>query len=139
MSPMQATGASPAQTAPPAPEAPGARFAQPPSSTAAPAGTPIGPSTLHADEKKAEEQAPRERGREALLAELISSERAILLGAPDCTTACRALRSMSRAAGRACEPPVPTGTEVDCKDIDARVGRARARVTEACGVCPDAP
>lgn len=110
-----------------------------------PAASPAGPSPVmpgHSDQQKKEEEAKLEampRTREQSIQDFVSSEKAIFLSAPDCATACRALRSMTRAAGRACEPPVPATTEVDCKEIGARVGRARTRVTEVCGVCPDGP
>lgn len=120
---------------------PGATAAPPPPPVGAPAGPqPVLPGFSGGD-KKAEDGKNETlvRTREQSIEDFVSSEKAIFLSAPDCATACRALRSMTRAAGRACEPPVPATTEVDCKEIGARVGRARTRVTEVCGVCPDGP
>ncbi len=117
-------------------------YAQPTATMSpAPAASPVAPTPLFpGGDKKAEEDAKlAPRTREESLADLLSSEKAIFLSAPDCATACRALRSMTRAAGRACEPPAPPTSEVDCKEIGARVGRAKTRVTEVCGVCPDGP
>ena len=111
-----------------------------PSPPPPPVASPVGPVPLFPGaEKKSEDGKLELRTREESLADFASSEKAIFLSAPDCATACRALRSMARAAGRACEPPLPASSEVDCKEIGARVVRAKTRVTEACGVCPDGP
>jgi MYXO-CTERM domain-containing protein len=57
------------------------------------------------------------------------------LSTSDCTTACKALASMERAASRLCEiDPGPT-----CDDARAKVEDARKRVRTACPMCAATP
>jgi MYXO-CTERM domain-containing protein len=57
------------------------------------------------------------------------------LSTSDCTTACKALGSMERAASRLCEiDPGPT-----CDDARAKVEEARKRVRAACPMCTTTP
>lgn len=126
---------------------------------AAPPG--VGPSTTTAPSSPQPSPQPSTRlpAGEATtppMAELIGieTELASMLGAPDCANACRALRSMGRAAARVCDatppppppPPPPQSPpsagparDPDCVSAEGKLARARHDVTAACGACPDAP
>lgn len=67
------------------------------------------------------------------------AETALLNAGSDCSGACRALRSMQRAAARLC---AIASTEEDrnrCREAEARVRSARERVRSACGYCQGGP
>lgn len=68
---------------------------------------------------------------------LAVSESLTLSAGRDCGGACRALRSMSRAAGGICElSPRPDSTG-RCKAAEDSVRHARTKVRDACGSCSD--
>lgn len=136
-SPSQYPSKSAAQTAPA--QQSGGGYAQPPMGAAS-APPPVTSAREPGAPKTAEAggEMPDEDSRQR---ELQLSENVILRGGADCVTACKALTSMTRAAGRVCEPPPPATSDAtaDCRDIGERLRRAKKRVTDACGVCPDSP
>jgi hypothetical protein len=58
-----------------------------------------------------------------------------LASAGDCATACRALRSMERAASHLCALEATDEDRRACDDARARVAAARDRVQRTCGGC----
>jgi hypothetical protein len=129
-------------TAAPAAEAPKdergglPRFSQPPGGTVQPA--PVTPGTMP--------DRPHDESVPSAMAELagLETQLATMLGVPDCANACRALRSMSRAAARVCEAgtdpppsPAPPPRDPDCVAADTRLAKARSSVLAACGACPE--
>lgn len=58
-----------------------------------------------------------------------------LASAGDCATACRALRSMERAASHLCALDATDEDRRACDDARARVAAARDRVQRTCGGC----
>lgn len=88
--------------------------------------------------KKEEQPAADKMLTEAnSLAALAMAEQFISQSANACEHACLALASMERAAQQIC---VASGSQSPtCEDARARVRRARARVREACTVCPLGP
>jgi hypothetical protein len=70
------------------------------------------------------------------MVEVERAQRELDLASGDCTTACRALASMDRAAGRVC---AMSDEQSRCEDAKGRVRSARAQVKKACGSCPNGP
>jgi hypothetical protein len=121
-------------TAAPSEERPQQPFASPPPGRAYPQPATTAPLAPSKDEAQA-----------SALVELsgFEAQLATMLGAPDCANACRALRSMGRAAARVCDPSAPATPappaerDPDCADADARLAKARSSVLAACGACPE--
>jgi hypothetical protein len=56
-----------------------------------------------------------------------------------CSRACRALRSMQRAASRMCELASSSNEKARCTEANQRYRDARDRVRGACQTCPQGP
>ncbi len=69
------------------------------------------------------------------LATLGDSENQIQASLKECTTACKALASMERAAKTLCDLGAPD----ECSRAKARVDAAREKVKKSCGSCPNGP
>jgi hypothetical protein len=69
------------------------------------------------------------------LATLGDGEHQIDATVKECTTACRALASMERAAKTLCD----LGDPDECTRAKARVEAARDKVKKSCGSCPNGP
>lgn len=81
---------------------------------------------------------PAKPSLQASSADLDKAARELDVAAGDCTTACRALASMDRAAGRICN--LSSGSDEDgkrCTDAKERVYSARDKVKSTCNVCSD--
>jgi len=72
-------------------------------------------------------------------ADVEASQRELDVAAGDCRSACRALASMDRAAGRLCELAQGPSELQRCDDAKRRVYSARDRVRSTCGECPGGP
>ncbi len=66
--------------------------------------------------------------------EELEGARLMLEASNDCYSACRALRSMDRAAGHVCDLQ-KSGSR--CEDAKTAVVRARTKVKATCRTCPD--
>ncbi len=115
----------------PVPAAPAARprYATPP-----PPMSPSGQSLPGADRAS------------ALIDDFLVAEAALLASGASCLDACRALRSMQRAAAGLCEMASSQAEHRRCEAAQDRYRAARERVRGACGQCqggpslePDAP
>ena len=78
--------------------------------------------------------------------ELLVAEAAVLAAGHDCSSACRALRSMQRSAARLCSIASSDEEREVCRRAQDRVRVARERVRTSCSQCtggpalePDAP
>lgn len=122
-------------TAPPSPSrSMGSPAAEPAAAyppQASPPSAPAGGAVPSAGATDAHPDAPAAR-------ELDKSERELAVAAGDCTTACRALGSMDRAAGHLCSLHGSTDAP-RCTDAKTRVYSARAKVKSTCGSCPGGP
>jgi hypothetical protein len=78
------------------------------------------------------------RGR-ALVDDFNTAELAVMGAGNDCTSACRALRSMQRAAARLCSIAANDDERERCKSAQDRVRAARERVRNSCGQCSGGP
>jgi hypothetical protein len=114
----------------PARTPPGPRYATPPPGTEADLG-----------ERMVDDQRTR-----ALLDDFLVAESALMASASSCVDACRALRSMQRAARGLCELAESRSDRQRCEAAEARYRAARQRVRSACARCdggpsldPDAP
>jgi hypothetical protein len=70
------------------------------------------------------------------------AEQGIAMSLSSCDVACKALGSMERAVQQICvsDRGGPMGGEGDrCTDAKGRLRRARARVRDACSICPEGP
>jgi len=68
-----------------------------------------------------------------------TAEAELLAAGNACSRACRALRSMQRAADRFCALSTTEEERRRCDDVRDRYRRARERVRDACGSCPGGP
>lgn len=66
-----------------------------------------------------------------------ASQRELDLSGNDCETACRALGSMDRAAGRLCSLAQTDDEARRCGDARTKLYSARDKVKYSCGSCPD--
>jgi hypothetical protein len=71
--------------------------------------------------------------------DLEGGARELDVAASDCTSACRALGSMDRAAGLLCQLAQDNDETRRCADAKERVYSARDRVKKTCGSCPSGP
>lgn len=71
--------------------------------------------------------------------DLVVAESAMLTAGHDCTSACRALRSMQRAAARLCSIAATDDEREVCRRAQERVRGARERVRSSCGQCTGGP
>lgn len=69
---------------------------------------------------------------------LILAEQGVAMSLSSCDVACKALGSMERAVQQICVSDRGTDGE-RCSDAKGRLRRARARVREACSICPEGP
>ena len=63
----------------------------------------------------------------------------VATGERDCARACRALESMERAAAQVCELARSTDERRECASAGEQVDKARSKVQNACGACPQKP
>ena len=132
---MQPQAAPPLAPAPPGypPATPSAASTQPnqpglqESQPKAP--TPLGPA----------DAAGLSRAQRNLLDDFNVAETAALSAGPDCAVACRALRSMQRAAARLCSMASNDDEQQRCRSAQDRVRAARERIRLACGQCVGGP
>jgi hypothetical protein len=101
-----------------------------------PAGDAGGAQGELTDPASALERA--ERDLDAALGSLAATPQSTSLATDECTTACRALGSMQRAASRLCELDTPREGE-RCAHAKARVARAEERVRSRCASCASLP
>ncbi len=102
--------------------------------TAPPPPPTHGPSTAPVPGTTARPPTP-DTQRSWALATLGDSERQIEATVKECTTACRALASMERAAKTLCD----LGERDECTRAKARVEAARDKVRKSCGKCENGP
>lgn len=110
--PQQQPGQYPAQPAATTPTTPPSNYAPPPPK---PADSP---------------------GRQAAF-DFDEAERRLAVATSDCATACKALGSMDRSAGRICGLIATNDDQARCTDAKGKVVSARSRVKNTCGSCPD--
>jgi hypothetical protein len=67
------------------------------------------------------------------------ARRELEVAAGDCQSACRALGSMDRAAGRLCELADAEAARPRCEEAKRALYAARDRVRTTCGDCPGGP
>jgi len=79
------------------------------------------------------------RSMRALADDFVVAESAMLTAGHDCTSACRALRSMQRAAARLCSIAASDDEREVCRRAQDRVRGARERVRSSCGQCTGGP
>lgn len=79
------------------------------------------------------------RAMRGIADDLLVAESAALTAGHDCTSACRALRSMQRAAARLCSIAATDDEREVCRRAQDRVRGARERVRSSCGQCTGGP
>ena len=84
-------------------------------------------------------QLDMSKSRRDLLEDFAVAEAAMLSAGSDCTAACRALRSMQRAAARLCSIASNDDERDRCRAAQDRVRAARDRVRSSCGQCTGGP
>lgn len=140
---------SPARSAEASTESPASQASQPmaPSPTAGPQGYPQQgqypaqpaqpaqggyPTTPPAATTQYAESPSRQAARE-----FDTYERQLMVAAADCATACKALGSMDRSAGRICNLSSTNDDQLRCTDAKDKVVSARTKVKGTCGSCPE--
>ncbi len=131
---MQVGNAPPPPMPPAYPTAaPSAAGLQPTESGATPAQakstTPLGPGDM----------AGLSRAQRNLLDDFNVAEAAMLSAGQDCAAACRALRSMQRAASHLCAMASNDEERERCRSAQERVRAARERIRAACTQCVGGP
>lgn len=127
-----------AQPPPAQPEAPSS-YGPPPAAGAAPRVESTHDAQRYAQPPPSSTLAPGGETVELLWRELWSAEAAALDTGSSCADACRALRSMQRAAAKLCELADNDDAQQRCRVAETRVRAARERVRLACSRCDGGP
>lgn len=85
------------------------------------------------------ETAPIGDRAHAVLEDFLVAEAALMASGASCFDACRALRSMQRAAAKLCEMASSGSEHQRCDAAESRYRAARERVRGACGQCAGGP
>lgn len=85
------------------------------------------------------ESAPAGERERAMIDDFVVAEAALLATGASCIDACRALRSMQRAAAGICAMTSGTHEQRRCEEVGARYRAARERVRAACKECTQGP
>jgi type IV secretory pathway VirB10-like protein len=127
--PAAAPQAAPVTT--PAPREPAAEPALPAEADSATA------SVRKSDKAPSKDAPAASRSTAEVRGDLERAQRELDIAGSDCRTACRALGSMDRAAGRLCTLARSSDERDRCSDASAKVKTARDKVKRTCTSCPD--
>lgn len=103
-----------------------------------PAGAPVSPGTSSI-QPYGDLEGARSFEFQARLDDFLVAQLALIRAANACDDACRALRSMSRAADRLCAMAASDDELERCERARDIVAEARVRVRQTCQSCPGGP